>query len=280
MLSDSGATRFALDTYNIEVCNVRIGADYFIGKRDYARNVTFPHPKGECCVCSDVDGGLEMKCGHLVCPDDVLDNAWQLIKTKKHQIHCPSCTSIIDFDDIIKFGLPSEEEKQFLMTALSVNFCSSQDIQQCLICKSYCQRQRTDSPQVTCLVCTQNTGTSYLFCWYCLHSWENAPTNTQICGNVGCNTHKVTQLQASPLIELMDQHGKKVTIPKLRACPGCNTLIEYKDKCNAMTCEYCRYLFCFICLRPGNRGSLICKSTTWNNHAPIVCLPAPIQELK
>ena len=279
MFSDTGASKFALDIHNIEVCNVRIGADYFIGKRDYTRTVSFPHPNGECCICSD-DSGLKMKCGHYICPDDILDSVWSQIKSLKYQITCATCTTIIDTDDMIKFGLPSEEEKQFLTTALSVNFCSSQDIQQCLNCKSYCQRQNTDSPQVTCLVCTKNTGTNYLFCWCCLRRWKNAPANYQNCGNVGCNKDKIDQLQAAPLMEFKDVKQRKVSVPTLRACPQCKSLVEHTSGCNSMTCEYCRFVFCFICLTPTTGGSLICKSTTWDPRAPINCTPAPLQKLQ
>ena len=279
MFSDTGATKFALDIHNIEVCNVRIGADYFIGKRDYTRTVSFPHPKGECCICGD-DSGLKMKCGHYICPDDILDCAWAQLKTLKHQITCATCTTIIDIDDVIKFGLPSEEEKQFLTTALSVNFCSSQDIQQCLNCKSYCQRQNTDNPQVTCLVCTNNTGTKYLFCWCCLRKWKNAPANYQNCGNVGCNKDKTDLLQAAPLMEFKDMNQRKVNVPMLRACPGCKSLVDHEGGCNSMTCKFCGFVFCFICLTPMTGGSLICKSTTWDPEAPINCTPAPLQKLQ
>ena len=279
MSSDTGATRFALDIYDVKVCDVRVGAEYFIGKRDYSRNVSFPHPKGECCVCCD-GSGLKMKCEHYICPDDMLDNAWEMIKTMKYEITCANCTSIIDIDDIIKFGLPSEEEKQFLMSALSVNFCSSQDIQQCQTCKSYCERQRTDNPQVTCLVCSKNTGKNHLFCWYCLRSWKSAPTNTQHCGNDGCNTDKVKQLQAAPLMEFKDRTGAKVNVPSIRACPNCKSLLQHDSGCNSMTCEKCRCVFCFICLRLAVGSSLICKSTTYSSDAPIICTPAPVQQLK
>lgn len=278
MFPVTGATRFALDTHGIEVCNVRIGSDYFIGKRNYARTASFPHRKGECCICGD-EGGLKMKCGHYLCPDDLLDSVWMQIKSLKHQITCATCVAIFNIDDIIKFGIPSEEEKQFLMTALSVNFCLSQDIQQCLTCKSYCQRQRTDSPQVTCLVCTQNTGKNHLFCWHCLRSWKNAPNNTQVCGNVGCNKDKINQLQTAQLMEFKDTQQRKVKVPKLRACPECKTLLQHDGGCNEMTCKCCKYVFCFICLTPTQGGSLICKSTTWNPRATITCTPAPIQQL-
>ena len=136
----------ALEKKGVQVWNVRVGAE-FLYNRDETRTVSFPHQKGECCVCDD-DGGLKMKCGHFICPDDILNHAWGQIKHLKFEINCVSCSAIINTDDIIKFGLPDWEEKQFLEAAISVNFCESQDIQQCPSCQSFCQRKETDNPQV------------------------------------------------------------------------------------------------------------------------------------
>ena len=267
----------ALDIHNIEVCNVRFGADHFFGRRDYTRKVSFPHPKGVCCICYD-EGGLKMKCGHYICPEDILENAWYQIIRLIHQITCVCCTAIIDIDDIIKFGLPSEKEQRFLTTSLSVNLCSSEDIQQCLTCRSHCERQRTDSPQVICLVCTQNTGKRYLFCWYCLRSWKNSPTNTQICGNLWCNKEKIDLLLTAPLIEFKNQKGEVVTVPNLRACPRCRSLIELNGVKNRVVCRNCDLDFCFICLNPRMCCSYLCKTQTWIPQTAIDCTPAPIQK--
>ncbi|KAI6661915.1 E3 ubiquitin-protein ligase RNF19A-like [Oopsacas minuta] len=275
-MSSLAASKSAFDNRGIEVSQVRVGADYFIGKRNYERTVKFPHPNGECCICSD-EGGLKLKCGHYVCPVDILDNTWQQIKTLKHEISCASCTKMVDIDDIIILGLPNDEEKQFLNAALSVNFCASQDIQQCIRCKSYCQRKNEDSPQVNCLVCTKNMSKPYLFCWYCLGEWKSSPTEGKNCGNSNCKKEKIIQLKSAPMINFKDKKGKTAKVPRIRACPDCTTILEHNGGCNEMTCDYCKSKFSFICLTPTTRGSLICKSTTWNPNATITCVPAPIQ---
>ena len=115
-----------------------------------------------------------MPCGHYICPDDILDWAWNQMKDLKHEFNCPICPSILSIEDIIKFGLPTEEEKQFLMTALSVNFCESQDVVQCPNCSSYCQRINSECPRVECIVCAVKERINSGFCWYCLGKWKNA----------------------------------------------------------------------------------------------------------
>ncbi|KAI6660677.1 E3 ubiquitin-protein ligase RNF19B-like [Oopsacas minuta] len=266
----SGATRCALEVLNVPLCNVRVGCDFFIGLRDETRTVTFPHPNGECCICSD-EGGLRLKCGHYICPDDILDHAWQQINNLKHKISCASCTTLLDVDDILILGLPDEQEKQFLTTALSVNACLSQDIQQCPRCQSYTQRIKPDDPQVTCIVCTKTSIKPFRFCWYCLGEW-NGLVN---CGNEFCSKEKIKQLKSSPMKEFKDRDGNIVRFPQVRACPNCCSLLEHESGCNEIKCDFCNHIFCIICLTQMRSGSLVCRSTSWNS--TITCIPAPIQ---
>ena len=151
-----------------------------------------------------------MKCGHYICPDDILNSAWQQINNSKHEITCVMCTRVFDIDDLLKFGLPSEQEFQFLTTALSFNFLSRPD----------------------------------------------------------------------EMIELTDKNQKNVKVPRMRACPGCKTLLQHDGGCNEMTCDHCRHSFCYICLSPTKVANsvltVLCKSTTWNVEAPITCKPAPV----
>ena len=265
------AAKCALETRKVKLCDIRTAAD-FMYKRDQERTV-LQHPKDECCVCCEEDNqGLLMKCGHYFCPNDLLDCAWQQVKVQKYEISCIVCARMIDIEDIIKFGLPGDDERQLLTTALSVNYCASQDIQQCPSCRSYCQRHQPNQVQTNCAVCSRNMKLTYLFCWYCLRAWKN-PRSEQICGNENCTKDKIEFLKKSPMIELPGEK-KNITFPKLRACPHCFTTVSYENGCNEVTCKQCMYAFCIICLIPQRGGSLICKSGQSNN---IVCVPAPIQ---
>lgn len=270
----SGACKYAPDTDGIKIWDVRVGSGYFIENRDETRTVKFPHPKGECCVCRD-EGGLKMHCEHFICPDDLLIIAWDSIGKRKHEISCGSCTSIISVDDIIKFGMPKMDEEQFLISAISVNFCESQDIQQCPRCKSYCERMDSTSPQVKCTVCSKKLGREFQFCWYCLNIWKDI-SNIQNCGNPKCKQDVVNQLHDSPKMIFEDNQGISVSVPQIRACPRCSTIIHHDDGCNEMTC-ICGLMFCFICLRNTSEGSLLC---TGRDYTDITCTPAPVQTLR
>ena len=196
--------------------------------RDQYRTVSFPHPRGECCICMD-NSGLKMKCGHYLCPDDFLDCAWNQIRCMKYKISCPMCTCNLDIHDILCFGLPEEKEKQCITEAISLNLCFSQDVQQCPRCSSYCQRKKTDEVQTNCIVCTRNMKSPFLFCWYCLRDWKD-PSNNQVCGNKNCTREKIETLMKSPMKNFTDTNGKTISIPKWRACPNksCSTLIEHE----------------------------------------------------
>lgn len=261
----------ALETHKVKIWDVRKGCDIF-GIRNETRTVSFSHPKDECCVCTD-DGGLKMSCGHYMCPDDILNHTWEQLKHLKYEISCASCPVIIKMEDIMKFGLPDDEEKQFIEAAISVNFCESQDIQQCPNCQSYCQRIRSDTAQVICTMCTKRTGGNYEFCWFCLRKWNNKG-NYQICGNQNCLREEIEKLRMCPKKDFRDRKGKVLSVPTLRACPKCFTVIEHESACNEMTCIRCRTAFCFICLARTSEGSLVCSGRTYNT---ITCVPAPTQ---
>ena len=269
------ACKSALDVRDVKIWDIKVGGKYFIENRDETRTVSFPHPNDSCSVCGD-DSGLKMQCGHYLCPDDVLDWAWDEIKRSKHQINCPTCVAIISMEDIITFGIPNSDEKQFLDTAILVNYCESQDIQKCPGCDTYCERIQTDSPQVICTICTRKKKNN-IFCWSCLKPWNN-PGNYQDCKNPGCKSVIFEKLQNCGEVtyghgfgflyfeDFATEHGIK--FPKMRACPNCFTVVEHIEGCNEMICKVCHHKFCFRCLTKTKVGSLICRGQ---------CAIAPIQ---
>ena len=258
----------------IEFCEARSRGRYFSFKRDQERTVSFPHPKGQCTTCFD-ESGLLMGCGHFICPDDLLTWAWEQLSNMKFEIGCNECNKPIKQDDVIKFGVPTLEEEQFLITAITTNFCESEGIQECPQCRTLCQRPRTDNPQVPCTVCPTIGLNLFMFCWYCQRKWNN-PSNNKVCGNENCKKEDIDKLINSPKKEFKDRNGKKVNIPTRRACPECHTLLEHSGGCNRFTCGSCRKQFCFICLSRVIDGSLKCGSVSYNQTG-IKCSPAPIQ---
>ena len=264
------------DDKQISFTEARDCQNKFMYYRDQERTVKFPHPNGTCNTCRD-PSGLQMKCGHFICPDDILDKAWYDVSSMQFEILCTQCDKEIPMEDVFKFGLPKLDEEQFLTMAITTNYYERQDIQQCPQCDTLCQREKKDSPQVNCIICPRKGKDYYTFCWFCLREWKNS-NSREICGNDLCRRAEITTLINSPMKEFEDHNGKKVNIPMWRACPrkGCHTLIEHTIACSIMTCISCRRGFCFICLKLANGDSLDCKTSTYNK-VGIKCRPAPIQ---
>ena len=261
----------------IEFWDARSRGQYFSYGRDQTRTVSFPHPQGKCTTCYD-ESGLRMECGHYICPDDLLDWTWQQLSNMKYEIGCADCDKPIKQDDIINFGLPTLEEKQFLITAITTNFCENKDIQQCPQCQTLCQRTNTDNPQVHCTVCAKKSGKIYMFCWYCLHEWNN-PSNYQVCGNEKCRKEQIEELMNSPKKKFKDRNGKILNIPTIRACPKCQRILEHSGGCNTFTCPAvtCKHKFCFICLSDKTGVSTFCNTISYDQAIGIKCIPAPLQ---
>ena len=264
--------------FEVEFCAARIHGKNFSETRDQTRTVLF-HPRGQCNTCFE-DNGLRMECGHYICPDDLLDWTWEQLSNRKYQIGCNECDKPIKREDIIKFGLPTLEEEEFLIAAITTNFYESQDTQECPQCRTLCQRTNIHNPQVQCAVCPKKRGKCFMFCWSCKREWKNASDN-KVCENC-TNKELIEKLINSPKMEFQDRNGKKVTIPTMRACPRCQTMLEYSGGCNTFTCSSstCKHIFCFICLSD-KTVKKSCKSISWDVTTGIRCSPAPIQtELK
>ena len=225
--------------------------------------------RGECSICGE-NNGLRMRCGHYICRSDILENALHQIRSRSHKITCAECTEIIDLDYLIKVGFPSDEVKRKLTKEITVNFCNTQEIQQCPLCSTYLVREDTNTNRTDCPICSKH-GILYRFCWTCLRVWDS-PEGSKSCGNNNCGILNLEQLKNPPMkVFNSDYGGEEISAPSYRACPGCFTFIEHESGCNAMTCRKCSKVFCFICLRN------TCKTTTWNGN--IRCAAAPIQNL-
>ena len=85
------------------------------------------------------------------------------------------------------------------------------------------------------------------FCWLCGNKWKSF--GFTVCGNKSCISATVNdQLRGSDIIN-QTSWREDVQCPKVRACPHCLTLVEYKRHCKHMKCWSCGGYFCFICLQ-------------------------------
>ena len=226
----------------------------------------------ECCVCFD-SNGPKLKCDHPICADCLLDCTWTDVNNLRVASRCGSCSKDVDFVEVVNIGQPVRDEKDFLSTALSMNVCHQDGIQQCPGCQSYCERQDSSSLLVLCVACND-----FNFCWDCLGEWKNIE-NTKSCGNANCKKQKqLNKIEHCPMVRFKGKWWwRSVSVPKYRFCPECNTAIEHDDGCNAMNCKLCSCKFCFICLKVRKGEEPGCKTETWDNK--LHCKPAKRQSI-
>lgn len=183
-----------------------------------------------------------------------------------------NCNAIWGIHDIFRYADMTEDEKIFFGESISLNFLykTGSEISECPSCGNFCTRQKQDVIPTRCLSCSKINGTPYDFCWNCKSQWV---------GNHKCST---AEMQESQNI-LNDGYENKATtnayltkedVPSIRHCPKCFLFIEHLELCKTMTCQNCKTVFCFSCLRGINdKGRLLCGEYNGN------CEVAPVQKL-
>ena len=256
-------------------CSVDIDLSHLQLSQSHSRNIDPALPRSsEPCVITQEAGPdipvLQMPCGHSISPDGLLDYCWSEIRDVKPEIRCPLCATEWSMSIIKQYGGASDTELHELEKGLSRNYCLKNDnFLECPGCNTFFERENPSDICINCIVCTKKKGSRFYFCWHCLKPWKNTLT-AKNCGNQECNDVEVMlrQLQEAPMITTL---GLNISVPKLRACPGCGAVIEHIYGCKQMTCKNCQTEFCFICLRKKNQGSWSCGSFD------DVCAPAPRQ---
>jgi hypothetical protein len=235
---------------------------------------TLPQTEEPCMVTHESfeDNGtvvLSMPCGHPMSPGGLMDYSWSELNAGKTKIECLQCTREWGAEVIKKYGGLSDEEFQLLEKALNDNFCDSEDkIKICTKCKSKCSRIDENNPRVECLICSKKLSRPYHFCWYCLQEW-NRNSGIESCGYESCkDREKLQRLGESETVII--QALPEITVYKLRACPRCGELIQYRNP--KTTCRKCSAVFCFNCLRVRVEGSYFCDTKL------VVCSLAPVQQ--
>jgi hypothetical protein len=211
-----------------------------------------------CMIMATDEDNVEMPCGHVICPEGLMDYSWnEICVNKKTSVLCCLCEAEWDIDIIRRYGGATDEEIALLEQCLSHNVCiSDPKVSECPGCKSLCQRKDESKKCVFCTYCSKNKGKQYYFCWECKREWKGSPSNKE-CGNDQCCQEQMLQvLKNCPTKEI--PYLKGLQVPSTRACPTCGTLIEHAGKCKHMTCTVCKIEFCFVCLRKCSEGSSFC----------------------
>ena len=194
-----------------------------------------------CEICFDTlssDKIKSAKCGHAYCID-----CWkQYVDTKIQEgpyqclkLRCPdpSCDAAVDGDMIHQFASKPNKNKydrfvllSYVETNKNMKWCPSPGCD----CALVYEPDGTTSKflEATCLG-------YHSFCWKC-----------------GEDAHRPVSCETVAEWTTKNQSEFESTLwifAYTKQCPGCNRLIEKDMGCMHMTCTFCGYQFCWLCLR-------------------------------
>ena len=186
----------------------------------------------DCDVCmanKKVNMYLSLKCEHKFCRE-----CWEnYLKEKINNgnvidIKCmdASCKEILIQGDVRKILVKNEKElyskyKRFLKNKIKENSVQGKKYKHCP--KENCDEIVLENPKTKFVECAKG----HQFCFECLDKWHE---------NKKCNKNSDTE-------KFYKWKNKKHT----KECPNCQYVIEKNGGCNHMTCQHCKYQWCWIC---------------------------------
>ena len=191
-----------------------------------------------------------------------------LISARNWEIKCPGfksdntlCNKPWEYPLCRKVGvLTIDEQKEFEEGFEKIFLYELLGGKECPFCNKYVVKPKElVSDRVKCPACKGPD-----FCYKCVKPWKSSSMTK--CGQLDCdidvNKNEYLKTCALSIIDGV------ANVPKVRACPNCQTLTEHKEYCRHMTCtsSSCKkvnYQYCFICLKP------------WTGHNSSDCKIAP-----
>lgn len=230
-----------------------------------------------CCTSFDdnpAEKRAKMPCGCAIAVGTMTQMVKTAIKDSKYTFSCPGCSRPWEYFLVrhVLSAAMGPEDLCAVSRQLDENFVRQpeHDIRQCLMCKTYSQRDfgrqwYANRNRVVCNVCTKkNGGNTVEFCWLCGQQWCCGPNGS--CGNANCGG-PAESINTLATCRMKSIYGVN-NVPDTRACPKCGMLIFHVEKCKHMQCTMCSYNFCFVCLKPPDaRGNWQCGS--YNTPCPV-----------
>ena len=186
----------------------------------------------DCDVCmanKKVNMHLSLKCEHHFCRE-----CWENYLKEKItnnfviDIKCmdAKCNQILVQSDIRKILFKNKKElfvkyKRFFRNKVRENALKGKKFKHCP--KENCEEMVVENPKTQFVECANG----HRFCFECLEKWHE---------NKKCKKNKDIE-------KFNKWKNKKHT----RECPNCLCIIEKNGGCNHMTCQHCKYQWCWIC---------------------------------
>lgn len=206
------------------ILGVKRGPRAEFGSLRISTNVSVPEQKlgVKCSIClSNMEHPFKLNWGNTYCKECIIAHWEQKIKSKE-KLTCPNCWADISY--LIDRGILSEEVKkkyQEFERQMKVDRDPHLHWWPRLDCDKYVYqvpRLKNKKEQATC-ECGFN------FCILCREEWH--PTKT-------CN-----KVKDKGYLQFLKQ-------PQVKRCPHCKSTIQKIDGCNHMTCNVCKYEFCWV----------------------------------
>lgn len=200
--------------------------------------------KSTCAVCFDDKTALETRtlaCGHKFCLDCLRSNIQTAVRDKQTQaLKCfdPSCKRPIDITDLRKIVYDKNTQNQINDIQLQEWLTQQANIKHCPTpnCHFSFVNERADQFTHKCPDCKAE------YCGKCLHPHNVLTSCIQAEQDRNLANDRNAQERANQ--QWLQQNT--------RQCPRCHATIEKNGGCNHMTCQKCRYEFCWMCLNDYN----------------------------
>ena len=194
-----------------------------------------------------------MPCGHAIGSNSmvcILNDVIQ--KNKDCKIYCKAiksdnwretCETEWPFRLCKIIANLSKSESMYIDNGFAQIYSKNRNMcEDCPQCSTSIVREDNDRKinKVQCPMCSKN-GKNQFFCWTCKRPWANKNSNTE-CGHELCDYRNNLNsiLSRCELNEESEVNNQVKGVPKFRACPKCNILIEHVKNCKHITCSSCK----------------------------------------
>lgn len=214
----------------------------------------------ECKICfCDIEGDVfssdHHQCTSTFCAECVAQHCKTQIDEGTFDINCPCSTNnerfLLEYNEVMNLLDPQYKEK-YTELSLKKGTMSMKDHVYCP--KPGCSGSGFVDP------CS-----SYFLCPEC---------NTKVCPNCQEDFHRGLTCKQRQVQKLMESGNKEAAMTELwkqsrtKKCPNCNVAIEKTGGCAHMTCRYCKFEFCWVCMEKYYDGHIRQKHP--NLHVPFV----------
>eukprot|EP01097_Dermamoeba_algensis_P007186 TRINITY_DN4501_c0_g1_i1.p1 TRINITY_DN4501_c0_g1~~TRINITY_DN4501_c0_g1_i1.p1 ORF type:complete len:298 (-),score=32.16 TRINITY_DN4501_c0_g1_i1:305-1198(-) len=187
-----------------------------------------------CSICvTSKDNGITLSCGHIFCHECLKEYIrMQIFTGGVLDINCMDlqCRLPIAEDEVGKIVEEDafEKYKQFKFSVSrlwnpNMRWCPTPD------CNTLVEK-KDSSKKMSCTKCCK------AFCFDCNEKWHP---------DVSCADY-MKELRKMKKVDVKSEKMKQCAG---RKCPGCSIIIQRKEGCNHVVCSYCRYEFCWICMK-------------------------------